>query len=144
MRSVRRANVAVRRRRPLSTFDRLFGLLGVVSALLMFRIFNVYRPLPFESAGRAVARMLAAWLWTQFLMGMLSFAWPGAINRYGWIVRWTVCAAILLVVARYTMYVAQRRLHARGYGRTRIALVTTARNSPALLAHIASNGNAAR
>lgn len=71
---------------PHSTFDLLFGLLGVVLTLLMFRVFNVYRRGSTGSAARTVTRTLAAWLVTQLLMGVMSPVWPDAAARHDWIV----------------------------------------------------------
>lgn len=47
------------------------------------------------------------------------------------------------MLAKYGLHAVQRSLHVRGYSRTRIALVTAAGASPALLTKVASLGNAA-
>src|SRR5215469_8313469 len=102
-----------------SHLDDLFGLLGVLLALLAFHLSAVYGSRDGHgSAARSTARAICGWLAAQLAVALISGSYPGAAQRMNWILCWTPLSAALMLLHRYTLYAARRALRSRGYGRT--------------------------
>lgn len=101
----------------------LFVLLDVVLALLILRIFRVYRQRFPRTGTAAIVPTLAAWLATQSLMFVLACAFPdGHGVGFEWLAASTVITGILLVLGKCALSIAQRWLTAHGYGQVPVAI----------------------
>ncbi|MFC0397473.1 undecaprenyl-phosphate glucose phosphotransferase [Paraburkholderia rhizosphaerae] len=126
-----------------SHVDGLFGLLALVLALFAFHLSGVYRPRDVGNAARSTSRALGSWLAAQLAIGVISSSYPSAGPRDNWIVSWTVLAAVLMPIARYSLYAALRALRCRGYGRTPVAIVAPADDGYELATRLGSKRDAA-
>ncbi|CAB3751958.1 undecaprenyl-phosphate glucose phosphotransferase [Paraburkholderia humisilvae] len=126
-----------------SHIDDLFGLLALVLALLAFRLFGVYRSRDIGNAVRSTSRALCSWLAAQLAIGLISSAYPNAHLRGNWIASWTVVAAGLILMTRYSLYAALRALRSRGYGRIPVAIVAPAEEGHELATRLESKHDAA-
>ncbi|APR39504.1 undecaprenyl-phosphate glucose phosphotransferase [Paraburkholderia sp. SOS3] len=127
-----------------SHLDDLFGLLGVLLALLAFHLIGVYRSSDSNgAAARSTTRAMCGWLAAQLAIALISSAYPGAAQRMNWILGWTAFSAALMLLHRYTLYTALRALRSRGYGRTPVAIVARAEHGRAIATRLATNQDTA-
>jgi putative colanic acid biosynthesis UDP-glucose lipid carrier transferase len=127
-----------------SHLDDLFGLLGIVLALLAFHLTGVYRSRDGNrSAARSTTRAICCWLGAQLAVALISGGYPGAEQRMNWILCWTALSSVLMLLHRYTLYAALRALRSRGYGRTPVAIVARAEHGRAIATRLAAKQDAA-
>ncbi|HEY3600072.1 MAG TPA: undecaprenyl-phosphate glucose phosphotransferase [Paraburkholderia sp.] len=127
----------------LPPVDGLFALLALMLALLLFRLFGVYRAPSVDSATLAATRTLGGWMIAQLAVGALSESYPDAGPRGDWLVSWTVATGLLLVAGKYAAYAVVRLLRRRGYGRVAVAIVASAAGDRPLIERIASRRDSA-
>ncbi|SEB24905.1 undecaprenyl-phosphate glucose phosphotransferase [Paraburkholderia sartisoli] len=127
---------------PHTSSGMLFILLDVVLALLILRIFRVYRQRFPRTGTAAIVPTLAAWLATQSLMFLLVCAFPdGHGMGVEWLVASTVITGILLVFGKYVLSIAQRWLGAHGYGQVPVAIAAFCADSHGLVEQIVARKN---